>query len=156
MSLRAIPLIAIAFILYNVIVLLGGSAPPDQVFTRVIFEIPMLHSDPNVRWVFTWGDFLILLHSGYSARKAFAVNLTSSLAMVIGGVLGYYALSALEHWIPTLLALAAASMLYVSVADLIPGLHKRPELHHSIAQVALIAIGIGTIWFAHFLFEHTH
>ena len=60
MSLRAIPLIAIAFILYNVIVLLGGSAPPDQVFTRVIFEIPMLHSDPNVRWVFTWGDFLIL------------------------------------------------------------------------------------------------
>ena len=102
------------------------------------------------------GDFLILLHSGYSARKAFAVNLTSSLAMVIGGVLGYYALSALEDWIPTLLALAAASMLYVSVADLIPGLHKRPELHHSIAQVALIALGIGTIWLAHFLFEQTH
>jgi hypothetical protein len=27
---------------------------------RRLFEIPMLHSDPNVRWVFTWGDFLIL------------------------------------------------------------------------------------------------
>ena len=102
------------------------------------------------------GDFLILLHSGYSARMAFAVNLITGLAMVAGGLLGYYALSALEEWIPTLLALAAASMLYVSVADLIPGLHKRPELRHSIAQVTLIAFGVGTIWFAHFIFEHSH
>lgn len=60
MSLRAIPLIAIAFILYNVIVLLGGNYPPDEVLARRIFEIPMLHSDPDVRWVFTWGDFLML------------------------------------------------------------------------------------------------
>jgi len=102
------------------------------------------------------GDFLILLHSGYSRAKAFAFNLFSSLAMVIGGLLGYVALSELEQWIPTLLGLAAASMLYVSVADLIPGLHKRPELHHSIAQIALIALGIGMIWFTHFLFEHAH
>jgi hypothetical protein len=60
MSLRAIPLIAIAFILYNLIVLLGGNHPPDEVLARRIFEIPMLHSDPNVKWAFTWGDFLIL------------------------------------------------------------------------------------------------
>jgi len=102
------------------------------------------------------GDFLILLHSGYSRQKAFTVNLFSSLAMVVGGLLGYFALSSLEQWIPTLLALAAASMLYVSVADLIPGLHKRTEPRHSIAQVALISIGIGTIWFARFAFEHGH
>ncbi|SRR5258705_7272761 len=61
MSLRAIPLIAVAFILYNVIVLLGGSAPPAEVLARRIFEVPMLHSDPNIKWVFTWGDFLILI-----------------------------------------------------------------------------------------------
>jgi len=102
------------------------------------------------------GDFLILLHSGYSKAKAFAVNLFSSLAMVVGGLLGYVALAQLEQWIPTLLGLAAASMLYVSVADLIPGLHKRPEPAHSAAQIALIAIGIGTIWLANFLFEHSH
>jgi len=102
------------------------------------------------------GDFLILLHSGYSKSRAFAVNLLSSVAMVVGGVLGYVALAQLEQWIPTLLGLAAASMLYVSVADLIPGLHKRPELQHSAAQIALIGIGIGTIWLTHFMFEHSH
>jgi zinc and cadmium transporter len=36
------------------------------------------------------GDFLILLHSGYSRRQALAVNLLSSLATLVGGVLGYY------------------------------------------------------------------
>jgi zinc and cadmium transporter len=102
------------------------------------------------------GDFLILLHSGFSRARAFAVNLLSSVAMVVGGLLGYVALAQLEDWIPTLLGLAAASMLYVSVADLIPGLHKRPEPQHSAAQIALIGAGIGCIWLTHFLFEHAH
>ena len=59
MSLRAIPLIAVAFILYNVIVMLGGDAPPNEILSTRLFEVPMLHQE--VRWVFTWGDFLILL-----------------------------------------------------------------------------------------------
>ncbi len=102
------------------------------------------------------GDFLILLHSGYSKAKAFAVNLLSSVATVIGGLLGYLALSFVEQWIPTLLGFAAASMLYVSVADLIPGLHKRPEPLHSAAQVLLIGLGIASIWGTHMLFELVH
>ncbi len=59
MSLRAIPLIAVALILYNGIVLLSGSAAPGEVLSTQLFEIPMLQQDAV--WVFTWGDFLILL-----------------------------------------------------------------------------------------------
>jgi zinc and cadmium transporter len=92
------------------------------------------------------GNFLVLLHSGYSKRFAFALNLLSSLAMATGGVLAYFALHTMQQWIPTLLALAAASMIYVAVADLIPGLHRRPEIHASAQQVALIGAGIATIW----------
>lgn len=92
------------------------------------------------------GDFLVLLHSGYTKRAALAFNAVSSLAMLVGGVLAYFALQKLEHSIPTLLALAAASMLYVAVADLIPGLHKRPQIQASIEQVGLITAGIATIW----------
>ena len=66
--------------------------------------------------------------------------------MVVGGVLAYFALQTMQQWIPTLLGLAAASMLYVAVADLIPGLHRRPEIHATMQQVALIALGIATIW----------
>ncbi len=99
------------------------------------------------------GDFLILLHSGYSKARAFALNLLSSVAMVVGAIGGYFALQALAGWVSTLLALAGASMIYVAVADLIPSLHRRPELRATAQQVLLIGLGVATIWlvgrFAH-------
>ena len=99
------------------------------------------------------GDFLILLHSGYSKKQALLFNLFSSLATVVGGVFAYFALQTVESWIPTILGLAAASMLYVAVADLIPGLHKRTELKATLAQVALIGLGISSIFLTKFFLE---
>lgn len=98
------------------------------------------------------GDFLILLHSGYTRRQAFAFNLLSSLATLVGGGLAYFALQSMQGVVPHLLGIAAASMIYVAVADLIPGLHKRPEIRATIQQVALIGLGIATIWLAGLLF----
>ena len=101
------------------------------------------------------GDFLILLHSGYTKRKALLLNLLSSLATLVGGLLAYFALKDVQSWIPTILGLASASMIYVAVADLIPGLHKRPEIRATIQQVSLIALGIGSIWLVKLLIgEH--
>lgn len=91
------------------------------------------------------GDFLILLHSGYARARALALNLLSSCATLVGGVGGYYALQIVQGWESTLLGIVAASMIYVAVADLIPGLHKRPELRDTAAQASMIALGIGTI-----------
>lgn len=99
------------------------------------------------------GDFLILLHSGYTRRQALIFNLLSSLATVVGGVIAYYALQVVNHWVPTILGLAAASMIYVAVADLIPGLHKRTDLSATISQVTLIALGIASVGLTKFLFE---
>ncbi len=92
------------------------------------------------------GDFLILLHSGYSKQKALLFNLGSSLATLVGGVLAYYFLQQATNVIPYILGLAAASMLYVAVADLIPSLHKRTELRASISQLCLIGLGVATVW----------
>ena len=64
----------------------------------------------------------------------------------MGGFIAYFALSHVQNWIPTILGLAAASMLYVAVADLIPSLHKRTELRATISQLALIACGVASIW----------
>jgi len=44
-----------------------------------------------------------------------------------------------------LLGFVAASMIYVAVADLIPGLHRRPELRDTAAQALLIGLGIAAI-----------
>lgn len=58
MSLRAIPLIVIPFIVYNVVALLGGGTPADDIFRRPLFSLPMLS---GAHWTFSWSDLLILL-----------------------------------------------------------------------------------------------
>jgi zinc and cadmium transporter len=100
------------------------------------------------------GDFLILLHSGYTRLRALAVNLLSSAATLVGGVIGYYGLQHFEGVEPILLGVVAASMIYVAVADLIPGLHRRPELRDTASQALLIALGIGTIALVGALLPH--
>jgi len=92
------------------------------------------------------GDFVILLHSGYRKLTAFALNLLSSLAMLVGALIAYFALQTAQEWVSSVLALAAASMIYIAVADLIPSLHRRPELGATAQQVALISLGVALIW----------
>lgn len=91
------------------------------------------------------GDFLILLHSGYTKARALAMNVLSSAATVVGGVVGYYSLRLVIELEAILLGFVAASMIYVAVADLIPGLHRRPQLRDTAVQALLIALGIGAI-----------
>lgn len=70
----------------------------------------------------------------------------SAFATVVGALLGYYLLSMMQGWAPILLGLAAASMIYVALSDLIPGLHKRPELGATLQQLLLIGLGIFSVW----------
>ncbi|MBI5860906.1 MAG: ZIP family metal transporter [Rhodocyclales bacterium] len=100
------------------------------------------------------GDFMILLHSGYSKPRALALNILSSFAMLAGALLAYMALGEMQSAVPVLLALASASMIYVAVADLIPGLHKRPELGATVQQALLISAGIASIVLTHRLVDH--
>lgn len=100
------------------------------------------------------GDFVVLLHSGCSRGKALAFNLLSSLAMAAGALLAHFALPSLHGAVPVLLALACSSMIYVAVADLIPGLHRRTQLRATVEQIVLIAAGIVSIVGAHHLVEH--
>ncbi len=95
------------------------------------------------------GDLAILLHGGYSRARAMALNLVSSLTSVVGGVVAWFALGTALSLLPYALALAAASFIYVAVADLIPGLHRRVDLRASIEQFVFIAAGVALVYFAH-------
>ena len=100
------------------------------------------------------GDFAVLVHSGFTRRKAFAYNVAIGSATLAGALAGYAALADMQHVLPTALAIAASSLLYVAVADLIPSLHRRPEPLETVKQVALIGLGVGVIALAHVALEH--
>jgi zinc and cadmium transporter len=91
------------------------------------------------------GDFALLLDSGYSPRSAFAWNALSALATLPGAVGGYALLASLRPGLPYVMALSAASFLYIALADLVPHLHRRGGEQPFSLQLALMAAGIGTI-----------
>jgi zinc and cadmium transporter len=94
-------------------------------------------------------DFFVLLHSGYSRGKAFFYNMISSLAMVVGGVIAYFALDQAQAYVTPVLAFAASSMLYVAVADLIPTLHRRFSINDTLQQMLMIGLGVATVVIMH-------
>lgn len=95
------------------------------------------------------GDIAILLHGGYSRGHALALNLLTSLTSIVGGVVAYFALGETLHLLPYALAFAAASFIYVAVADLIPGLHRRVDLRAGLEQVVFIGLGVAVVYLTH-------
>lgn len=95
------------------------------------------------------GDFMVLLAAGYSRQRALLLNALSSLTAVAGGLLGYVVLQGVQGAIPYLLALAAASFIYIAVADLVPALqiHRKP-LDFAV-QFALLGGGVGLVAWGH-------
>ena len=92
------------------------------------------------------GDFLVLIHSGFSRRRALFWNVMSSFATLLGALLAYMMLVSLAEYAIMFLCFAASSMIYVAIADLIPGLHKRASLADTFQQISLIGTGVASIW----------
>lgn len=100
------------------------------------------------------GDFVVLLESGYDKRTALILNSLSGLASVAGGLVGFFALSQGTTFIPYVLCIAAASFIYIAIADLVPGLHKHTGGQAFVDQVGLMLVGIGLIVAQHYLLDH--
>ncbi|MEE8388311.1 MAG: ZIP family metal transporter [Acidiferrobacterales bacterium] len=95
------------------------------------------------------GDFAILLNGGFSRAKALLFNTLASLATLVGALVAYFFLQETIVVVPYVLAIAAASFIYIAVADLIPGLHRRTEVSATVQQFVLIIAGVVVIYFTH-------
>ncbi len=93
------------------------------------------------------GDLAVLLHAGLRPARALLLNLLTGLSTVVGAVAAYLALG--QGWLPYALALAAASFIYVAMADLIPGLQRHAGWGTTLRQLALIGAGSALIYLTH-------
>jgi len=91
------------------------------------------------------GDVAILLASGYSRGQALMLNIVSGGSGIVGALVAFAAVQVVPSIRPYVLAMSAASLLYIAMSDLIPDLHRGAIDRNSPRQVLLIAAGIGTI-----------
>lgn len=101
----------------------------------------MMHEVPQ-----ELADFGVLLRGGYSRSKALLLNMLSGSSAMVFGLLAWFALEAMRPLIPWALAFSAASFIYISLADLIPEMHRKTQLKDSAWQLFLIIIGISIIY----------
>lgn len=102
------------------------------------------------------GDFAILLHSGYSKKKAIIFNTISSSTTIPAVIIAYYLLNPFDVFVPYFLAVSAASFIYIALTDLAPELHKSTQLKYILSQLILIILGIVLMWFLLSLGMHNH
>jgi zinc and cadmium transporter len=91
------------------------------------------------------GDFGILLHAGYSRRRALVLNALSASTTLLGALVGYIGIQTLQSIAPYVLCVSAASFLYIALADLIPARRGRKRIGAVAVELVLIAAGVLTI-----------
>jgi zinc and cadmium transporter len=100
------------------------------------------------------GNFGILVYGGFSKGKALLYNFIAQLTAVLGGIVGYFLSNSVKHLIPFVLPFAAGGFVYIAACDLVPELHKQPDLRKSLNAFAFFIIGIIFILIVEVLFEH--
>lgn len=92
------------------------------------------------------GDFAVLLHSGYSRRRALAWNSLSALTAFLGAAAILLLHERVQGMETMLLSLAAGNFLYIAGSDLIPELNKEPKAKSSLVQLFAMLAGIALMW----------
>ncbi len=88
------------------------------------------------------GDFAVLLHSGYTKRRALCLNFLSALTALLGAIVFFIIGEMAESLAAYFLPIAAGGFIYIAVADLIPELHKTKKMRHSAAQLGAVGMGV--------------
>jgi len=89
------------------------------------------------------GDFAVLVHGGWSRKRALAYNLLSALTFPLGGVLAYAASYRID--VSFLVPFAAGNFIYIAASDLVPAVNKQRELGPSFLHFFALLTGIGVL-----------
>ena len=88
-------------------------------------------------------DFGVLLHAGFSKKKALIFNFLSAMLAILGTILILLAGTTLHYFVASMIPLAAGGFVYIAGSDLVPELNKELEPAKSLVQLLAIATGVG-------------
>jgi zinc and cadmium transporter len=97
----------------------------------------MLHEIPQ-----EIGDFGVLVHGGFTKRRAILLNFITALTAVLGAIFALVLSNYVEHIEGYLISLAIGGFLYIAGSDLIPELHKETKISRSLIQILTFILGV--------------
>jgi zinc and cadmium transporter len=104
-------------------------------------------------------EYGVLIHAGYSRRKALLLNFLSASSIFIGVIIATLFVS-LGDYIWVLTGLAAGNLLYIVASDMIPELSGKEHRHHFVQTFISTLIGlafiVGLLTWSHGGISHEH
>ena len=97
----------------------------------------VLHEIPQEIW-----DFGVLVHGGFSRKRALLLNFVTALTAVLGVLIAFLLYRYTNNMVAILIPFAAGTFIYIAGSDLIPELHKENKLSQSIPQILFFLLGI--------------
>ncbi|MDO8505420.1 MAG: ZIP family metal transporter [bacterium] len=92
------------------------------------------------------GDFAVLQRMGMTRAQAIRWNLFSACATIVGGVLTYLIVGAVESIEVLLIALAGGGFIYIATVDLLPEVHKEMRRGHILSHMFAFGLGVVVLW----------
>jgi zinc and cadmium transporter len=92
------------------------------------------------------GDFGVLVHGGWSKKRALVFNVLSGLTFLLGGLVTY-ALS-FQMDVSWLIPFAAGNFLYIGASDLVPEVNKHDDLKANAVHLLAFVLGLALLLFA--------
>jgi zinc and cadmium transporter len=146
----------------GMVILVGGSIHnfADGLLIAGAFLV-----NPQLGWLTTFsiilheipqqtGDFIVLMNAGLKRQRALVLMAATGFFAVLGAILGFTVLSTWQAYLPWALVVAAASFLYVAVADLIPQMQEHVHLKATAIQLLCIALGVAVVAYSAQLLHH--
>lgn len=90
------------------------------------------------------GNFSILLHGGFSKKRALFLNFISALFAILGALLTLWLGSFVQNLETILVPIAAGTFIYIAGSDLVPEIHKHSDrISYSLIQLFAFVLGIA-------------
>ena len=88
------------------------------------------------------GDFGVLIHGGFSTKKALVYNFFTALFAIAGTIIALIIGSFSQNLTIFLIPFAAGNFIYIACSDVIPELHKECSKKPTIIQTITFILGI--------------
>jgi zinc and cadmium transporter len=91
------------------------------------------------------GDFGVLIHAGFTKRRALSFNFLAASVAIAGTITSLMIGETVESYKVVMLPLAAGGFIYIAGSDLVPEMQRESSVKKSTVQILAIAAGVGLI-----------